>query len=93
MMIILACQLPFSAFSNSCYFTLRSGGKVLLTFLFDFVATWGGYVVLAFCLTRFTDLPIITIYMLVNSVEILKSVAGFFMVRSKIWVVNLVQDI
>jgi len=93
MMIILACQLPFSAFSNSCYFTLRSGGKVFLTFLFDFIATWGGYVVLAFCLTRFTVLPIITIYMLVNSVEILKSVAGFFMVRSKIWVVNLVQDI
>ena len=93
MMIVLACQLPFSAFSNSCYFTLRSGGKVLITFLFDSIATWGGYVVVAFCLTRFTALPILTIYILVNCVEILKGISGFFLIRSKVWVVNLVQDI
>lgn len=93
MMTVLACQLPFSAYSNACYFTLRSGGKVMLTFMFDFIATWGGYFVVAFCLTRFTALPIITIYILVNCVEILKSIVGFFMVRSKIWVVNLVENI
>lgn len=93
MMVVIACVMPFNAFTNACYFTLRSGGKVLITFLFDTVATWGGYVVVAFCLTRFTDLPIITIYILVNCVEVLKCIVGFFMVRSRVWAVNLVEDI
>jgi len=91
-MLVVACSLPLLAYTNACYFTLRSGGKVLITFLFDSVATWCGYFVVAFCLTRFTDLPILPIYILVNCVEILKAIAGFFMVRSKVWVVNLVAD-
>lgn len=92
LMIVVACVMPLNAYTNACYFTLRSGGKVVITFLFDSIATWCGYVVVAFCLTRFTALPIIPVYILVNCVEILKCILGFFMVRSKTWVVNLVAD-
>lgn len=92
LMLVVSCVMPLNAFTNACYFTLRSGGKVVITFLFDSVATWCGYVVVAFCLTRFTSLPIIPVYILVNCVEILKCIAGFFMVRSRTWVVNLVAD-
>ena len=91
-MFVVGAQMPFSAFTNASFFTIRSGGKVLLTFAFDVSATWGGYVVLAFCLTRFTDLPIVPIYILVNCVEVLKCIVGYFLVRSKKWIVNLVSD-
>ena len=91
-MYVVGAQMPFNAFTNASYFTLRSGGKVLLTFAFDAIATWCGYVVLAFCLTRFTDLPIVPIYIIVNCVEVAKCFVGYGLVRSKRWVVNLVSD-
>ena len=92
LMMVLACVMPFHAYTNACYFTLRTGGKVVITFLFDSVSTWCGYVLVAFCLTHFTALPIVTIYICVNCVEILKAILGFLMVRKKTWLVNLVAD-
>ena len=35
MMVISALTMPFSAFANAAYFTLRSGGTVFITILFD----------------------------------------------------------
>lgn len=92
LMYVVACVMPFNAYTNACYFTLRSGGKVVITFLFDSVATWAGYVVVAFCLSRFTDMPILPLYICVNAVEIFKCILGFIMVRRKTWIVNLVAD-
>ena len=38
--IISALVMPLCAFSHCAYFTLRSGGKTVVTFLFDSVYTW-----------------------------------------------------
>ena len=37
MMWVIAAVMPFCAFCHASYFTLRSGGKVFVTFLFDSV--------------------------------------------------------
>jgi len=89
---VIGIFMPIVAYVNSCYFTLRSGGKTIITFIFDSGFTWVCVISLAFCLSRFTALPILTIYILVNSMDILKGVIGFFMIRSGAWVVNLVEE-
>ena len=90
LMRIIALYLPFMAFTNACYFTLRSGGKTLITFLFDSFFIWVAYVPVALCLVHFTDMPVIPVYLIVNGIEVLKCLVGYFMLRSKKWIVNLV---
>ncbi|MBQ9814882.1 MAG: MATE family efflux transporter [Lachnospiraceae bacterium] len=89
---VMSVYMPIDAYINCCYFTLRTGGKTFITFIFDSGFLWVFYVSLAFILTRFTGLPIVTIYILVNCMGILKCALGFFMKRTKSWAVNLVAD-
>ena len=55
---VSAIIMPFCAFTHSSYFTLRSGGKTLVTFLFDSVFTWVIVVPVAFVLAKYTVLGI-----------------------------------
>lgn len=90
LMRIIALYLPFMAYTNACYFTLRSGGKTIITFLFDSFFIWVVYVPVAFCLVHFTNVPVIPVFFIVNAIEVLKCIVGFFMLRSRKWIVNLV---
>lgn len=89
-MLISAAIMPFHAYSHACYFTLRSGGKTFITFLYDCVILWVLIVPLAFVLSRFTGLSIVAIYTVVSCVEIVKCIFGYFFLRSDIWVNNIV---
>ena len=89
-MRVIALFLPFMAYTNACYFTLRSGGKTIITFLFDSFFIWVVYVPVAFCLVHFTNVPVIPVFFIVNAIEVLKCIVGFFMLRSRKWIVNLV---
>ena len=46
----VAMFMPVNAFLHASYFTLRSGGKTIITFLFDSVFIWVVSVPVAFCL-------------------------------------------
>ena len=92
LIMVVAVTLPIHSFAHVAYFTIRSGGRTVITFLFDALYTWAVSVVLAFCLTRFTDLPIIHIYFIVMSADLLKVVIGVLMIRSGFWVRNVVND-
>lgn len=84
-----ALSMPFTAFVHTVYFALRSGGRAILTFLFDTCFMWVCVVPLAFCLSRFTDMPIVPLYALCLSTDLLKCVIGYFIIRSKSWIRNL----
>lgn len=86
---INALMMPFNAYTNACYFTLRSGGKTLVTFLFDSCYVWAVCVPVAFCLSRFTALPILPLFAICQSLDILKSAVGAVMVRRGKWIQNL----
>lgn len=90
-MRISAMFMPVDSFNNASYFTLRSGGKTLITTLFDSVFVWAVNIPLAFCLTRFTQMDIIRIYFIVVASQLLKLAVGFFMVRSGVWAKNIVE--
>lgn len=89
--VIQALAMPIWSYTNACYFTLRSGGKTGITFLFDFVFTWFVMIPLAFVLTRFTNMEIHLLLFVVTYSELIKVVAGYFMVRSDIWINNIVD--
>lgn len=89
--LISALAMPLCAFTHSTYFTLRSGGKTLITFLFDSVYTWVFLIPFAYVLSYHTSLSIITVFFLVQFTELIKVVIGYFMIKSGSWAQNIVN--
>lgn len=92
LMRISAITMPLEAVANATYFTLRSGGKTLITFLFDSCFVWSVSVVAAFVLSNFTTLPILTIYFICQFLNIIKCIIGIILVEKGNWVKNIVAD-
>lgn len=90
--LISALVMPFCAFTHCAYFTLRSGGKTIVTFLFDSVYTWVLVIPVAYMLANHTALPIAVVFFLVQFTEIIKVTIGFFMVHSGVWLQNIVGE-
>ncbi len=86
---VAAAFMPFSAYVHSAYFALRSGGKTFVTFLFDSGFVWCVNVPLAYCLSRFTALPIVPLYAICLSTDILKCLVGYRMLKGGTWIQNL----
>lgn len=89
--LISALVMPLCAFSHCAYFTLRSGGKTVITFLFDSVYTWVLVIPFAYVLANYTSISIQLVFFLVQFTEIIKVTIGFFMVRSGAWIQNIVD--
>ncbi len=81
-----------SALYNASYFTMRCGGKTIITFLFDSVGTVLVSFPIAYLLAHFTQLPVQFMYLTVSLVDIYKVVLGLFLVNKRIWVNNLVGE-
>lgn len=89
LILIDALMIPAYAYVHVAYFSLRSGGKTGITFLFDCGFIWMLYVPAAFFLSRFTDLNIVPLYLICQSTEYVKAFAGYLMVRKSTWIQNL----
>ncbi len=92
MLIVSGCALPFSSYAHAAYFTLRSGGRVAITFLFDSVYMWGIVIPTVFLLANFTGISIYALYIAGTLVEVLKCVFGFIFLRKINWARRLVAD-
>ena len=88
---ISSSMLPVNSYTHATYFTLRSGGQTMVTFLFDSCFQWLICVPLAFCLSRFTTIGILPLYLICQSTDILKSFIGFGMLKRGKWIRNLTQ--
>lgn len=88
---VAGMSLPIHAFSHVVYFTIRSGGKTGITFLFDAVYTWVVPVTLAYALCHFTQLPILWVYFAVQFIDVVKVIIGALMLRSDFWANNVVD--
>lgn len=90
LLFVNAVYIPIDGFINCCYFVIRSGGKVLITFLFD-----SGYICLLlvpilFCLVHFTPLPFFIIYICIKATDMIKVILGWILVKKGSWAVSLV---
>lgn len=91
LILIMAAFMPVQSFLNACYFSLRSGGKTLITFIFDSGFMWGVVIPLAFCLSRFTDIDIVPLYVVVQAVEIIKCIIGYVFLKKGWWLNTVVE--
>lgn len=87
--LITSGMMVFYSYANASYFTLRSGGKTLITFLFDSGFLWVCTVPLAFGLSRFTGLPIVPLYMICQFPDVIKCFVGYFFLKKGSWIQNL----
>ena len=85
-----ACISPLVAFSNASYFTLRSGGKTLITSLFDCGTLWIFYVPVAFGLFYLFHLPIRAVFPIVQAIELIKVAVGYVLVKKRVWVRTII---
>ena len=90
--LINAILMPIHAYANGAYFTLRSGGKTVVTFLFDSVFTCVVVAPTAYVLSRFTALPIVWLFFCCQSLELIKCFVGYGMIRSGVWIQNIVKE-
>lgn len=88
--IAQAIFMPQAAFMHATYFTLRSGGKTIVTFLFDSVFVWCVSVPVAYGLSRMTSIPVIAIFAMVQISDWIKCIIGFVLVKKGVWLQNIV---
>ena len=89
MILISALFLPFNGYTNAAYFTLRSGGQTMVTFLFDSFYVWVFCVPFAYILSRFTGLGILPLFFLCTATDIIKSIIGAIAIKQGKWMQNL----
>ncbi len=92
--VILICAFmsPFHGFVNAAYFTIRSGGKTVITFLLDSAYEWAVTVPLTYILAYFTGIPIVPLYILSQIPLVVKSVVAFILFKKGLWLNNLTEN-
>lgn len=88
---VCSCFIPVHAFANASYFTIRSGGKTLITFLMDSVFIMCVSVPVAFSLYYIFKLPIFLTFPIVQAIDIIKVIIGLILVKKKVWLNNIVE--
>jgi putative MATE family efflux protein len=86
---INAIFIPVFSFNVSMYFTLRAGGDTRSTMLMDSGYMWVVQVPLIFLLARVTNLNVIMLFLIVQLLELPKSVFALSRYRKENWVRNL----
>ncbi len=81
--------MPFLSYENSAYFTLRSGGKILITFLMDGCFVFFICVPVAFTFYFFA--PASVTFIAVQSLCIVKALIGYILIKGKSWVCSIVE--
>lgn len=87
--VISSCAMPLQAYIFPVYFTLRSGGKTMITLAFDCGANWLLAIPIAFVLSRFTSLPILFIFAVCHSIDIPKCLFGWWLIKRGTWIQNI----
>lgn len=89
--VIVGLCMPINSLANACYFTLRSGGKTLVTFLFDSLFVCVITVPLALFLTKVAGISIIPLFLVCQLVDIVKCIIGLIMIKKGVWIQNIVK--
>lgn len=91
MIRIVACFMPIQAFLHATYFTIRSGGRTLVTFMFDGGYSWCIVIPVIAILIHFSPLGIMAVYTIFYAMDIIKSVVGYILLRKGIWIQNIIE--
>lgn len=90
--LIVAIAMPINSLANAAYFTMRSGGKTFVTFLFDSVYVWCITVPLAFFLQRVAGFSIVPLYLVCQLIDLGKCAVGLTLIKKGVWIHNIAKD-
>ena len=91
LILITGCCQPIYGFIHATYFTLRAGGKAIVTFLFDSAYMWALSIPVVFTLSRFTALPIQLVFLCAQLTDLIKVCIGFVLVKKGVWMKTIVD--
>lgn len=91
-LMVNALFMPLNGFIHTVYFTLRCGGKTIITVIFDSAFIWCLSVPLAILLSRLTDIYVIYIFLAVYSLDFIKTALGGYFLKKGSWINNLVGE-
>lgn len=92
MIFFSGCCQPIYGFVHATYFTLRAGGKAIVTFLFDSAYMWVVSIPVVFTLSRFTAIPIHLVYLIAQLSDLIKVAIGFVLVKKGVWMKTIVEE-
>ena len=90
--MVQAIALPKDAFLHASYFTIRAGGKTIITFFFDSVFMVLISVPFAYVLSIYTSLDAAVIFALVHMADLIKCIIGYILLKKGIWMNNIVKE-
>ncbi len=91
-MRINAICMPLYGITNTAYFTMRSGGKTVITFLFDSAFMWSIVIPAIYCLSHFTAMPVVGVYAVCQATEAIKATVGLILVKKGVWIQKIVTE-
>ncbi|MBE6632275.1 MAG: MATE family efflux transporter [Ruminococcaceae bacterium] len=92
MIIFSSLMMPFVAYAHAAYFTMRTGGKVAITLLFDSIYMWVIVMPFSYVMTYFTGLDIYWLYILCQGIEALKCILGMVLLKNDSWAKQIVSN-
>ncbi|MBO4863031.1 MAG: MATE family efflux transporter [Eubacterium sp.] len=90
-LMVQAAFMPKDAFLHTSYFTIRAGGKTIITFFFDSFFMIVVSVPVAYVLSRFTTIGPASVFALIHAVDFIKCIVGFILLKKNIWMKNIVK--
>ena len=64
----------------------------MITFLFDSVYLWVFSYPVAYVLSRYTAMTLIPMYACVQSIDLIKGLVGFILIKKGVWINNIVVE-
>lgn len=90
---ISALCMPMFAFLHATYFTIRSGGKTVITFLFDSVFSWCISIPIIYSLVHFTGIPILPLFLVGQLMDGIKCIIGFYLLKKGVWIQSVIKEV
>ena len=92
LLMIAALSLPLHSITHACYFTLRTGGRTVLTFFFDCGFIWIFSVPVSTILCQYTDWSMFAIYFCMQFADVVKILFAWPFMRGGSWARNIISD-
>lgn len=87
---VKSVMINIYAFNVCIFFILRAGGDALSTMIMDSGFLWLVNVLVSTILSIFMDLPLVTLYMIVESLDLIKLIIAIYFFKKERWVKNIV---
>ena len=89
LVLIKSIMINIYAFNVCIFFILRAGGDVVSTMIMDSGFLWAAGVLVSTLLSSFTTISLISLYIVVESLDLIKLIIATYFFKKERWVKNI----